>query len=81
MFLTRFSEWLAARQKALTHGSVLLLTPLLYVAAFPPFGFGEGAFVFLAPFALWLRFRPSYKEVFWTFMGIGWLSWIVLIFW
>ena len=81
MLVTRIAEWLGGRKRGLAHGAAAGLTPVFYVLAFPPYGFGEAAFVFLVPFALWLRFRPSYKEVFWTGLGIGWVSWLVLIFW
>ncbi|MDQ8199478.1 apolipoprotein N-acyltransferase [Pelagicoccus enzymogenes] len=35
----------------------------------------------MVPFAVWLSFSPSFRSVFWTSFGIGWLAWTVLIFW
>ena len=81
MVISRLAEWMTARQAALAHGAALALTPLFYVAAFPPYDVGEGAFVFLVPFVIWLHFRPGYRQVAWTSLAIGWISWLVLIFW
>lgn len=81
MWISRISEWLLAHRERLTHGAAVLLTTVFYVAAFPPFNVGESAFVCFVPFVLWLRFNPSYKLVFWTSLAIGWVSWLVLIFW
>lgn len=81
MFISRLAEWFERRRSEVAQVATLLFTTVFYVAAFPPFNVNEGAFVFLAPFAIWLRFQPSYKLVFWTSLAIGWISWLVLIFW
>ena len=81
MLISRISEWCDKRKMAITQWVAVLFTTCFYVMAFPPFEVGEGAFVFLVPFVIWLRFQPSYKSVALTSLGIGWLSWIVLIFW
>lgn len=81
MLIARISEWLDRRKAAVAQAAFLVLTTGLYVLAFPPFGMGEGAFVFLAPFAIWLRFRPSYRAVGWSALASAWIAWLVLIFW
>ena len=81
MWLSRISDWLSEKRMRVLHAVAILLTPLMYVASFPPFGVAEGAFVFLIPFFWWLRMRPSYKSVAWTSLVMGWVSWVVLIFW
>ncbi|MCH6257786.1 apolipoprotein N-acyltransferase [Puniceicoccaceae bacterium K14] len=81
MWVTALSEFFSRRQIELSFVISWVLTGFLYVVAFPPYNAPEAAFVFLAPFFLWLRRHPSLKVV-----GIGsfvvfWFGWIVLVFW
>ncbi|MDQ8187280.1 apolipoprotein N-acyltransferase [Pelagicoccus sp. SDUM812002] len=79
--ITKVAEWFETNRQKLAQIVACILTPLFYVASLPPYGVNEAAFVFLVPFGIWLSFGPSLKAVFLTSFGIGWSSWIVLIFW
>ncbi len=79
--ITKVAEWFEENRRGIAHCLACLLTPFLYVASFPPYEVNEAAFVFLVPFVVWLSFGPSIRSVFLTSLGIGWGSWIVMIFW
>jgi len=79
--IDRIADWLGRTKESLALWVFLLATPALYFACFPPFGVNEAAFVFLVPFAIWLRFAPSLRLVFLASAAVGWVAWIVLIFW
>ncbi|MBC2604856.1 apolipoprotein N-acyltransferase [Pelagicoccus albus] len=79
--ITGLAQWFEANRKGIAHVIACVLTPLFYVASFPPFEVNEAAYVFLVPFVIWLSFAPSLRSVFLTALGIGWASWIALIFW
>lgn len=81
MLITRIAQWFESSRSKIAFWCALLLTPAGYVAAFPPFGVSEMAFVCLVPFLIWLRFEPSFRKVGLVSFGIGWVSWFVLIFW
>ncbi len=79
--ITKTAEWFEEKRQSIAHLLACLLTPLFYVSGFPPFEVNEAAFIFLVPFVVWLSFGPSLRAVFLTSLGIGWGSWIVLIYW
>lgn len=79
--ITKIAEWFEQNRQGIAHVLACLLTPVFYIASFPPFEVNEAAFVFLVPFVVWLSFGPSLRSVFLTSLGIGWGSWVVLIFW
>lgn len=79
--ITKVAEWFESNRQRIAHLVCCVLTPLFYVASFPPFEVNEGAFVFLVPFVAWLSFRPSFRSVFLTSLGMGWGAWLVMIFW
>lgn len=61
--------------------AVVLLTSACYILAFPPFGLGELAFIFLVPAIWWLSVGQSLRKALWVGLAIGWLSWFGLIIW
>ncbi|EDY81417.1 apolipoprotein N-acyltransferase [Verrucomicrobiia bacterium DG1235] len=79
--ITRLAEWFESNSQRLAFAVMCVMTPLFYVASFPPYGVNEAAFVFLVPFVVWLSFGPSFRSVFLTGLGMGWASWFVMIFW
>ncbi len=81
MFVSDVSRWLSRHSALLLHFAAGGLTTFFYVVSFPPFETGEAAFVCLVPLAIWLRSCPSYRAVALTSLGIGWVSWLFLIFW
>jgi len=81
MWISEMANWMTAHRKAIAQGAALVLTILFYVTAFPPFDFPEAGFVVLIPFLVWLRMGPSFKEVAWTGLATGWVTWFILIFW
>ncbi|MDQ8205702.1 apolipoprotein N-acyltransferase [Pelagicoccus sp. SDUM812003] len=79
--ITRIAETLARHDRTIALAVFVALTPLLYVACFPPLTVNEAAFVFLVPFVIWLKFQPSNRQVFLVTTLVGWGAWIVIIFW
>lgn len=79
--ITRVADWFEDHSQSIAFVLAVLLTPFFYVVSFPPFEVNEAAYVFLVPFVIWLSFSPRPKHVFLFGVGVGWLSWIVLIFW
>lgn len=59
----------------------VVFTPLLHVAAFPPWNQSAAAFFFLVPQLLWLYRRPSWKSTWWVSFLVNWASWTVLLSW
>src|SRR5690606_28896681 len=59
-----------------------LLSAVLYVVSFPPFGVAECAYVFAIPLLLWLMAkRRPWKQVALISLAWGMLSWLALIVW
>lgn len=54
---------------------------LLWVLSIPPFEFSEAAYIAFVPLLLWLFTRPSLRCVLGVGLGVGWLSWFVIIIW
>ncbi len=81
MWISEVSDWFTRRRMLVGQALALVLCSFFYMSAFPPFDVSEAAFVFIIPMLLWLRMKPSYKAVAWTSLAIGWLVWLVLIFW
>ncbi|MBK1879409.1 apolipoprotein N-acyltransferase [Pelagicoccus mobilis] len=79
--VTRLAEWFESHNQSIAFALACLLTPFFYIVSFPPFEVNEAAYVFLVPFVVWLSFVPRSRTVFLSGLGIGWGSWIVLIFW
>lgn len=79
--ISRLAEFCAQKSSYLALAVFCVVTPLFYIASFPPYHVNEAAFVFLVPFAIWLRFRPSYRFVFGISTLLAWVSWLVIIFW
>lgn len=81
MWISEITSWVAKRQFRIAQAAAFALTTFFYVSAFPPFDFPEGGFVALIPFLVWLRMRPTFKQVAWTGLVTGWVTWFILIFW
>lgn len=79
--ITRLAEWFEAKRQHIAQVLACVLTPLFYVVSFAPFEVNEAGFVFLVPLVVWVSFGPTLRSVFWTSFSIGWVSWIVMIFW
>ncbi|MDP0500509.1 MAG: apolipoprotein N-acyltransferase [Verrucomicrobiota bacterium JB022] len=58
-----------------------LLTPLLWVLAFPPVGLEALAYVFLVPLALWAYTAPSWRRFGLVSFAAGFIAWVVLLSW
>ncbi len=59
----------------------VLLTVLLYTAAFPSINLPETAYLFALPFLLWAFNRPSFKIYAICALAASFLSWVVLLWW
>ncbi len=81
MWISDIASWLAEKKDRLAQGSAVILTVFFMVSAFPPFDVPEAGFVAVIPFLFWLRMNPSMKQVAWTSLAVGWITWILLIFW
>lgn len=81
MWISDISNWFSRNRMTIAQACAFVLTTVFSIVAFPPFDFPEAGFVLLIPFLVWLRLGPSYKQVAWTGLAIGWVSWFVLIFW
>lgn len=81
VMISEIADWFSEKSSRIAYVVAIICTTLFYIASFPPYSVGEASFVFLVPFVIWLRFRPSYKLVAWTTLAMGWVSWLVMIFW
>jgi len=81
MMISDIEAWFARKAPVIAHCVAIVLTGLFHLVAFPPFDVSEAAFTLFIPLLVWFRFRPSYRSVMFTSLGIAWVVWIVLIFW
>ncbi len=58
-----------------------VVSVVLFVVSFPPFDLPEAAYVFAVPFTLWCYARPPRRLFLGTVFLVGFVGWIVLIFW
>jgi len=81
MMISDIEAWFVKKASVISQGVAIVFTTLFYMVCFPPFDVSEAAFVLFIPLLIWFRFKPSYRSVALTSLGIGWVVWIVLIFW
>lgn len=60
---------------------VAVLTVLLYVVAYPPYGYAEAIYLGLLPFIMWSYARPTLKRYAWVAFSVSWIVWALLIVW
>ena len=65
----------------LSTAAVAVLTVVLTVIAFPPYGVPEFAYVCLAPGVFWAYRRPSFKRYAWTMLGANAVAWTIILGW
>ena len=58
-----------------------ILTAALWSLSFPPFNFGELAYISFIPILLWGFFRSSKGDVLWVAFFSAFLSWLIIFFW
>lgn len=68
-------------QKLIWPPLAVLLTVLLYTAAFPTINLAETAYLFALPFLLWAFTRPSFKIFSGCALAAAFLSWVILLWW
>ena len=54
---------------------------LFWVLSIPPFKFSEAAYIAFVPLLLWLFTRPTKRWVIGIGLGVGWLSWFLILIW
>ena len=65
----------------LSTAAVAVLTVVLTVIAFPPYGVPEFAYVCLAPGVFWAYRRPAFKRYAWTMLGANAVAWTIILGW
>ena len=81
MWISAIAKVLAEHRFLIGQAAAVGLTVVLYIVSFPPFDYPEGGFLLLIPFLLWLRLKPTYRQVAWASLAAGWIAWFVLIIW
>lgn len=81
MWISAIAKVLAERRFLIGQAAAVGLTVVLYIVSFPPFDYPEGGFLLLIPFLLWLRLKPTYRQVAWAGLAAGWIAWFFLIIW
>lgn len=74
------SLWLR-RWRVIAPWLVALVTSLGWVAAFPPVGIDELAFVFLIPLVLWTWTLPGWRLLAGVSFGSAFAAWLILFSW
>ena len=54
---------------------------LLWVFSIPPYEFSEAAYIAFVPLLLWLFTRPTKRWVVGVGLGVGWMSWFLILIW
>lgn len=73
--------WWQNHVPALSAAAVFLLTVVLTVIAFPPYGVPEFAYTCLAPGVFWAYRRPAFRLYAWTMLVANALAWSLILGW
>ena len=61
--------------------SVVGLTAVLWICAFPPIGVAEAAYIFAIPFCYWAFWKPPLWRYLAAGVFSGFAAWFILLFW
>jgi len=73
--------WWTNHKEKLAALAVFILTSLLSVVAFPPYGVAEMAYAFAAPALFWAYRRPDFCLYAFTVLGANMVAWTVILGW